>query len=288
MKNKLGTPLSIKSKNCDKKRNRGKSLRVFAFDLDGTILEAGGIIQDETRKALSQAAQINIKLVIATGRDLEDIDKLLKKNTFGAKNNFPHATLADGHKIYFLRNGKYIPLGRWNEYLRKKFFCFLPLCRKIIAQLKIELESRGLQGERLLTPEEEVKREMVGLRFGSVQEGEEARKYISSKLPSFTSELICSRNGGGVYLKYSQATKGRALLELIRNWGIDPVQVLAVGNAQNDEDMLDGRYGFCSATVKNAEENIKRVVLNNNGYIAKLPLGSGIAEILTREITKNE
>ena len=127
MENKLRNPSRVKSKNCDKRRNRGKSLQAFAFDLDGTILEAGGIIHDETRKALSQAAQINIKLVIATGRDLEDIDKLLKKNTFGAKNNFPHATLADGHKIYFLRNGKYIPLGRWNEYLRKKFFCFLKI-----------------------------------------------------------------------------------------------------------------------------------------------------------------
>jgi len=288
MKNKLRSPSSVKSKNCDKRRNRGKPVQAFAFDLDGTILEAGGVIRDETRRILSQAAQINIKLVIATGRDLKDIDKLLRKNTFGFKNNFPHATLADGHKIYFLRNGKYIPLGRWNKYLREQFFRFLPLCRKIIAQLKIELESGGLQSERLLTPEEEIRREMVGLRFGSVQEGEEAHKYISQKLPSFTSELICSRNGGGVYLKYSQATKGRALLELIRNWGIDPVQVLAVGNAQNDEDMLDGHYGFCSATVKNAEENIKRVVLNNNGYIAQLPLGGGIAEILTREIAKNE
>jgi len=259
-------------------------LKVFAFDLDGTILEAGGVICNEAKEALFQATRLGVKLVVATGRSLESVEKILDKNSLGSKSNFPHAVVAEEHKIYFLRNGSYVPLDSWNEYMQKKFIHFLPLAREILSKMKQELEYLGLKSEWIPTFEEQVKKEIIGLAFTSAKEGEKAQKYISHKLSSFTSELLCTRNTEAIQLIYKEAGKGRALLELTRFWGIKPSEVLAVGNSQHDEDMLDGRYSFRSATVNNAEDKIKEVVLHNNGYIAEFPLGHGVAEILVKEM----
>jgi len=247
-------------------------VRAFAFDLDGTILEADGLIHKETKEAFSQAASLGIKLIVATGRSLGDVYKVLSRNGLGSKIGFPHAILSLEHRIHFVRNSDFIPLQDWNDRMRHSFLQILPLAGKVVARMKQELEHRGFKNKLQLTSEEQIKYEIIGLIFESMKEGEKARKYIVSRLPSFTSELFCNRNGRAVHLKYREAGKGRALFELVRTLRIEPSQVLAVGNSQNDEDMLDGRYGFQSATVSNAEG------------IAQLPLGGGVAEILTRQI----
>lgn len=259
-------------------------LRIFAFDLDGTILGAGGLICNEAKEALSQATKLGTKLVMVTGRAFEGVEKILDKNNLSPKSNFPHAIIANEHNIYLLRNGSYVPLNSWNEYMQKKFIYFLPLTREILSKMKQELEYLGLKSEWIPQCEEQIKREAIGLAFSSAKKGEIAQKYISHRLSSFTFELLCTRNTEAIQLIYKEGGKGRALLELTRFWRIRPFEVLAVGNSQHDEDMLDGRYGFRSATVSNAEESIKEAVLHNKGYVAKFSLGQGVAEILVKEM----
>jgi len=260
-----------------------KRVQVFAFDLDGTILEAEERICQEAKDALIRAANSGVRLVVATGRGLESIDEILGKNGLAPQMGFLQAILAGEHKIFFVRNGGYVPLEDWNERMRKNFLQLLPLGRKILTKMKQELEQHKFKSEWHNTPKQQREAEIIDLTFASLEEADEARRYVCGRLSSFTSELFCRRHGQWVQLKYREAGKGRTLLELARALRIESSEILTVGNSQNDEDMLDGRYGFRSAAVSNAEESIKKVVLRNGGYVAQFPLGRGVAEIL-REI----
>jgi len=44
--------------------------------------------------------------------------------------------------------------------------------------------------------------------------------------------------------------------------------------------MLDGRFGFSSATVANAEPRVKEAVLESGGYVASKNYGDGLVEII--------
>lgn len=64
--------------------------------------------------------------------------------------------------------------------------------------------------------------------------------------------------------------------------GVAPGQVLAVGDSQNDADMLDGKLGFQAATVANADPEIAKVVEAAGDYLARSPRSLGVAEIVRK------
>jgi hydroxymethylpyrimidine pyrophosphatase-like HAD family hydrolase len=74
--------------------------------------------------------------------------------------------------------------------------------------------------------------------------------------------------------------KGPVLAELARLWVIAPSEVLAIGDSHNDLSMLDGRLGFRSATVGNADGVIKEAVRRAGGSVASGHAGAGVLELL--------
>ena len=47
-------------------------IRLIALDLDGTLLDPAGQITDETKAAIAQARQAGIKVVLSTGRSVQE------------------------------------------------------------------------------------------------------------------------------------------------------------------------------------------------------------------------
>ena len=99
-------------------------------------------------------------------------------------------------------------------------------------------------------------------------------------------DVLLHRNTSILHIVPQNSGKGPSLLKAAQHKGLQPCQVLAIGDSLNDLSMLDGRHGFVSACVGNADDIVKDAVRQNNGYVAKGRAGEGVYEILQHFIAK--
>jgi len=146
---------------------------------------------------------------------------------------------------------------------------------------ELELRKKGYSFRRR-TPDGEGRRENKNLVFDDLKEAIVAKEYIDKQLKGIDVPLKAIRNRQEISIRPIEFGKGQISLKIAEILGIVTKQVLAIGDSQNDEDMLDGQFGFKCTTTGNAETYIKRVVTKNNGYVATQPYGKGVAEILRK------
>lgn len=85
-----------------------------------------------------------------------------------------------------------------------------------------------------------------------------------------------------VYARFSHAryNKGSALAEISRRLGIQPAEILAVGDHLNDLPMLSPHYAAFLAAPDNAIPLVKKTVLQAGGYVSSHPHGHGVADAI--------
>lgn len=77
------------------------------------------------------------------------------------------------------------------------------------------------------------------------------------------------RNATLASIYYKGGGKGNTLLALSRHWGLQPHEVLAIGDSMNDRSMVDGKLGFLGCCVGNADEELKDIVRAGGGIIGE-------------------
>jgi len=262
------------------------NIRLVAFDFDGTILEEGMVIPEDTKEKLDTIRDLGIKISTASGRKLEDQFKILELNSLGDDKGYPHSLIVDESRIYLLDGKGYVPLKSWNDKVFEEWKKLYPLAEEILLKEVEELKEKGEDVSIHIIGDIALVRNMVAIRFKSIERAKEYEKELSRKLKAMESPFWCNRNFSLVQILPPSAGKGNTVLALSRYLGISPNEVLVIGDSGNDIDMLDGRYGFRSATVSNADPEIKEVVKKNGGYIAQKPISSGIIEIIDEIILK--
>ena len=88
------------------------------------------------------------------------------------------------------------------------------------------------------------------------------------------------RNNRLIAFRHRDIGKGILLARLAELLDVPQSKVFAVGDSHNDLCMLDGRFGFQSGTVANADPEIQEVIRQNGGPIASQPTSLGVAELL--------
>lgn len=86
------------------------------------------------------------------------------------------------------------------------------------------------------------------------------------------------------FLEFShpEATKGHALDTLARRWGLTPHQVIAIGDAPNDLEMLE--YAGLGVVVENAKSPVKEKA----DYVTCSNDQDGVAEVIAKFILGSE
>ena len=257
-----------------------KMTHVIAFDLDGTSVEREGVILPELIVCLSKAFTKGIMIGIVSGRRLEDQLRILSTNGLGPSIGFPHFLIANEYEIHILKDSGYEPLKEHNEDIRKGWLKVLPIAKEIMTSELSRLTRAGTSVRRNITDEDASKRCMIDLWFEDVQDAVEEEMFLVSSVLDGTIPLTCNRNHGLVQLLHARAGKGNTLKAVAGYFKIAPSDVLAIGDSSNDLSMLDGKLGFRSAAVANADEDVKRIVMSSGGYIASKPRGAGVIEII--------
>lgn len=247
-------------------------IRLIAIDIDGTLLDSGGSVPDANRRAIAEAVEAGIEVVLATGRRFD-----FARPIFEA---------LPGPVTLILSNGAIVKTTSGRTLIRR----LLPLrhAREILAAAPEHRESAALIFDRPL--EGQVVYEQVDWshpRHGRFFEAN--RPYISEIQPledalvedplqvMFTGRCAEMRalharlDGGGPYsvslTEYlhrdfslvdvvgAGCSKGSALRAWAERRQLQPRQVMAIGDNLNDLDMLE--YAGSPVLMANALPELK-------------------------------
>ncbi len=258
-------------------------IAMIAMDLDGTILEAGEHIRPEVIEALTALTAQGVRCVTATGRQASfQVDLFARYEMDPATGNVIQALIGDEREIFTSQDGAYQSHNEWNDELRARWVGLFPLAWSLLNETKAEAEGRGWEIEHLQPEEIAFERGLPTLVCEDAAQGASLCLWIQEQIDTRNLPLATNRNIRLVQIFDVQTGKGPALAELARMLGIPNNQVLAIGDSSNDYTMLDGRFGFGfrTATLGNAEDELKAIVRATGGYVAEANSGLGTVEAI--------
>jgi len=212
-------------------------VEALACDYDGTIAR-DGTVAASTVEALRAFRESGRKLLLITGRRLEELLCI-----FGHSELFERIVVENGAVLFRPATGQYLdlstpPPAEFVELLRERGVLPLETGRVIIATREPQ-EVAVLQVIRTL-----------GL------------------------ELQVIFNKGAVMVLPTGVNKATGLERALRELGLAPKSVVAVGDAENDHAFLD----FCGFSV--AVANALPAVREHADFTTSAPNGAGVVELI--------
>jgi hydroxymethylpyrimidine pyrophosphatase-like HAD family hydrolase len=176
-------------------------LKIVACDLDGTLAE-GGIVTEETWRALREAKEAGFILILVTGRKL---DNWLTSGTFGEL--FDAIVAEDGAAVHFPGSGSTeLPFGH------------------LAPTLVAALQARGVPVD-------------PGLAIVATHVPHDAA--ILEVLKETGGGATVEYNRGAVMVLPPGATKGTGIRYALEQLGLSARNVMACGDAENDRSLFE-------------------------------------------------
>lgn len=260
-------------------------IKLIALDLDGTLLNSQHQITDRARKAINAAQALGIRVLLATGKTFYSARQLVSELKLTTPSVFVQGTLI------------YNPDGT----IRHQVTLPPDVMRRVIPFA----ESRGAcvsaySGETILLRQPDPRADLtryhepaptvVGSLINAMNRYPINKLIISTDEPRQTKALLWQAQqmlGTSVALTMSavqnqfeilprDVSKGRAVVSVARELGIDLNHVMAIGDAENDRDMLE-LVGMGIA-MGNAPESLKAVAR----HVTATNDEDGVAEALEK------
>jgi HAD superfamily hydrolase (TIGR01484 family) len=192
---------------------------VLACDYDDTLATSGAVA-DETVKALERVSRSGRRLMLVTGRELDDLLRV-----------FPHTDLFD---LVVAENGAllYEPAQRTRD----------PLAGAPPEELVERLRRQGV------TP--------LGVGHAIVATREPYDEQVNDAIRELGLELQVIRNKGAVMVLPPGVNKASGLAAALQRHNLSQHNVVAVGDAENDHAFLNAAE--CGAAVANAVPALRR------------------------------
>lgn len=226
------------------------NIRLFASDLDGTLLDSSSVISERSAAAIRHVQEEGKIFLAATGRGWESVWPILKAAgiSFGA-------VLLNGAE-YRTGDGEVI----FREYIEEE------TAGKILRLLTgygIEFETHTGCGGRIL-------------KFFVTFRDLTLRKVVMDELESLPGIYIASSAPWNIEITAGDATKEKMIEKVGRLYGISNEEIAVFGDGENDKPML--RHFRHSFAMGNAPDDVKRcagTVIGSNDE-------DGVAEVMCR------
>lgn len=265
-------------------------IKLIAIDMDGTLLSEDKTLHREEIDALQKATQAGYKVVLCTGRALSGV------KPYAAQLNLPgddeYAIISNGCSTHYTKNWDMVS---WHQLTKDDMLYLYDISKQTKAQLTLFDE------DHYFVVEEEANEfvwkdcNIVGLKptIISIDEavsGEhtmfqamflESAEVLDEFQKQFEEELakrfsvVRSQNYIFETMPFG-VTKASALADLTKRLGIKPEEVMAIGDANNDLEML--AFAGVSVAMGNATPRVKEIAthhtLTNNEH--------GVAHIIEK------
>lgn len=273
-----------------------KKIHLAAIDIDGTLFNNHSQISEKNQSQIRRCVENGVEIVISTGRPYAGLPVELLAS-LGVR----YAITANGAGIYALPDKRCI----YESCMSAEFVCkILPKLQEKEIHLDAFIDGDGYSQhscaariDRLDMPESNrayikatrtftddlavyirknqlaVQKMLVNfypLPDGTLPHREEVKELLAS-YPEIT-----FLSGGYHNLEFTKAgtTKGSGLLFLCKYLGISPDETMAIGDTQNDLDIL--RTAAIGVAMGNASDEVKKA----SDYVTLSNLEDGVAHAL--------
>ncbi len=284
-------------------------IKLFAFDLDGTLLTEDHQIDKETLKEIK--SHDNIKYIIATGRNyalVEDIvdtydldcDLILNNgHEFLSKDKKEHITYAfsdeklkqiceilikyNFHSSLTSANGNKYTFTELEEYYSEHLRMSSVVRKKDISELitsTLFTREAYLKNTVTLNTIEEVKSLEI-LKIDAKNLDKEANEKAMQELRKIEEISLSTSYEAYVEICDSRMNKGKLLLQVAEKYGIEADEIAAFGDSDNDIELLSVvPHSFAMANGKDALKKSAKYITDSNDNQGVL---KGIKKILKEQ-----
>lgn len=262
-------------------------IRLFASDMDGTLLNSQHVISDTNAKAIQKLQNHGIEFMIATGRDYRSAKNLLKAHNISCKvialngaalydeqgiQQYKHPIESTVCQLLFdLLNAQPIIYSIMTS--RHFYVNDLTMYTKRMAQFFHHVQedvtsndtTADLSNAQMVSHMEFVKElnEMPSsemhdiLKIMIMTADLDLLASIKEKLAMFKMLDLTSSGLDNIEVTCTSAQKGLALLDYVTDKGMSPNHVLTIGDSLNDRSMLEAFHN--SYAMANASDTIKAI-----------------------------
>lgn len=267
-------------------------IKLIAIDLDGTLLNSNHEMTERTEKALKAAMANGVKVIIATGKTFlssREIIKRLGTNTPGIYNQGTVTFNSDGtiHSQQVIDKALarlVITFAEERDYVLGVYSGTRILVRKMtqrMAELTTHFhepmpEAVGpLQNILDTTPVNKI----IAFYPGDARKVQALRWQLSMQIGS-GARLMSAGIPDELEILPTNASKGTALKVLLKEMGIPASQAMAIGDGENDIEMLE--LAGLGVAMGNANDHIKSVA----NVTTKTNDEDGVAEAVEKYVLK--
>ena len=264
--------------------------KILALDMDGTLLNGKKEVTEKTKEALRAARERGVKVVLSSGRPIDGLRKYL--NELDLVQDDEYVLSYNGCLVQETKSKKVIhEVGLTGKDLRYMYDI----------SLNLGVNIQAFSPERgLITPKNskytEVEAQINGIDiniidYAEIKEDDHIVKIMFIDEPEILDEAIkkipqeaferfniCKSTPFFLEIINKNGNKGEGLDALAKYLNVSKDEIIAVGDAGNDLDMIN--YASLGVAMGNATEEVKRA----SQYITASNDEDGVAQVVEKFI----
>ena len=246
------------------------TIKLIAIDIDGTLLTDTHQLTPETIAALKEKAAAGVKIVLCSGRPLIGMLPFVAELGLMAPDEYTISS-----------NGAFVQHNADSEVLINHTLSFDEYRQFEALSQELGIQHHVLNQQNMYTPNRQLSRYTVydsyatgmPLNYCPVDEMDPAMRFskimycaepevlsqVIDQIPAhyFADFHLVKSMPFYFEILHKQASKGQAVRELAEKLGIEASEVMAIGDNENDVDMLT--YAGLAVAMGNATPNVKAV-----------------------------
>ncbi len=247
------------------------SIKLVAIDIDGTLLDSAGQLSEGVKKALQEAKQKSIRIVLCTGRPLPGVTKYLKALDLLSADDYVITyngslvqNVATQHTVFSanLTKNDYLKINYIAQKLGVHFHVSgvdaIFTANRNISPYTVHESTLVHMPIKYRTSDEMIHNDYEMIKMMMIDEPE-ILDHAITQLPAEFKEQYNIVKSAPFYLEilHKGANKGIALKKLAEHLAIEQAEVMAIGDNENDMAMLE--YAGIGVAMQNAVEKTKAV-----------------------------
>ena len=263
--------------------------KLIALDMDGTLLREDKTISDRTKKVIAKAVQKGVKVVLASGRPIEGLQRYLEELKLKSKEDYVMSF-----------NGSVIQNACTKEIISKNILKGSHLKELYALSKVIGVNIHAFSNQGCITPRMNEYSQLEGsingievneVNFDMISEEEDIIKIMFidpeevlekaiKEIPQAIFEKYTVVRSAPFFLEFlnKASSKGTGVKALAEHLGIKQEEVICIGDAGNDLDMI--QFAGLGVAMGNAFEEVKEAA----DYITHDNEEDGVAHVIEKFI----
>ncbi|MGX7106838.1 Cof-type HAD-IIB family hydrolase [Hutsoniella sourekii] len=260
-------------------------IKLIAIDLDGTLLDSNHNLSEENIKALHFAKNKGVKIVICTGRPYPAMKDFVDQINLNAEDDY-----------FITYNGGIIFNARDRNKITENYFTVIDLKVWSDEMKRIDLPISAIDIEKVYEPLDQGELSQYSkvtplqinkINFSEIPDDQRFYKFVCcaekevfvERIKNISPELLGKYSvkqalENSIDITPRNASKGNALAQLSNLLKIEPSNIMAIGDQDNDYSMI--AMAGTSVAMGNAIEKIKEAA----DYITGDNNQSGVAQAI--------